>query len=80
MSLPERTDFIIIGHGEIMTNDDVNEILTYTREVKEALVKLSEQNITNEEIIRQIKNISPRGHFRVFIHDDTIIKWYKFWK
>jgi glyoxylase-like metal-dependent hydrolase (beta-lactamase superfamily II) len=74
------TDHIIIGHGEIMTRNEVDEILNYVLEVKEKMVELIKEKLTNEEIIDQIKDIPARGQFRVFIHEDTIVKWFKYWQ
>jgi glyoxylase-like metal-dependent hydrolase (beta-lactamase superfamily II) len=71
---------IIIGHGEIFTKQEVIEILAYVIEVKKVIGDLLEESKNDEEIIQRVKDVKPRGEFGVFIHDDTIIKWYKFWK
>ncbi|MFX1504096.1 MAG: MBL fold metallo-hydrolase, partial [Promethearchaeota archaeon] len=73
------TDYVIIGHGDIMTRDEVNDIFTYVLEVKNKMLKLIKEDLTNQEIIDHVKEIPPRGLFQVFIHEDTIIKWSKFW-
>lgn len=75
-----NTDYIIIGHGEIMTNEEVNSILEYVLEVKKGMMKFLEEGKKDQEIIPRIKEIKPLGDFGVFIHDNTIVKWYKFWK
>ncbi len=83
-ALKEYVDFdvehIIIGHGEIMTKEEVNAILEYVLEVKKQIIEHIEYRTKEEEIIQKVKEVTPRGKFGVFIHDDTIIKWYKFWK
>ncbi|MHA2247883.1 MAG: MBL fold metallo-hydrolase [Candidatus Hodarchaeales archaeon] len=71
---------IIIGHGEIMTKEEVNSIIKYVLDVKRVMAKFIEEFKNDKEIIEEIKEIKPRGEFSVFIHDDTITKWYKFWK
>jgi len=73
-------NYIIIGHGEIMKKEEVNLILEYVLEVKKMIIDFLEKNKNEKEIILKGKEIKPRGEFEVFIHDDTIIKWYKFWK
>ena len=73
-------DHVIVGHGEIMTRSEVNEILSYVLEVKEKIFEILVKGLTNEEIINRVLEIPPRGKFRVFIHEDTIIKWFKFWQ
>ncbi|MHA2335345.1 MAG: hypothetical protein ACXAEU_25160, partial [Candidatus Hodarchaeales archaeon] len=73
-------DHIIIGHGEIMTKEEVNTILEHVLEVKKVMSELLEENKENKEIMLKTKEVKPRGEFGVFIHDDTLSKWYKFWK
>ncbi len=73
-------EHIIIGHGDIFTKKEVQEILIYIIDVKKVIGDLLEGDRTNEEIIQRVKDVKPRGKFGVFIHDDTIIKWYEFWK
>ncbi|MHA2225676.1 MAG: MBL fold metallo-hydrolase [Candidatus Hodarchaeales archaeon] len=73
-------DYIIIGHGEIMIKEEVDAILQYVREVKKKILELLEESLENHQIIQRVKVLKPRGEFGVFIHDDTIVKWYKFWK
>lgn len=73
-------DYIIIGHGEIMKKEEVNLILEYVLEVKQIILDFLEKSKNDKKIIPKVKEIKPRGVFEVFIHDDTITKWYKFWK
>ena len=63
-----------------MTKKEVNAILEYVLEVKKQIFRHIESSKKEEEIIQKVKELKPRGQFGVFIHDDTIIKWYKFWK
>ncbi|MHA2366387.1 MAG: MBL fold metallo-hydrolase [Candidatus Hodarchaeales archaeon] len=73
-------DYIIIGHGEILTKEEVDAILEYVLEVKMIIVESLEELKQEYEIIQSIKDIKPQGKFGVFIHDDTKNKWLKFWK
>jgi glyoxylase-like metal-dependent hydrolase (beta-lactamase superfamily II) len=76
-----EVDFIILGHGEIFVKEEVKEILKYVIEVKKLLLGLMEENTSDyEKIIQKVNTIEPRGEHKVYIHDDTIKKWYKFWK
>jgi glyoxylase-like metal-dependent hydrolase (beta-lactamase superfamily II) len=75
-----NVDHVVLGHGEIFTLREVKEILQYVIEVKNVITELLKENKNNNEIIKRVKEVNPRGEFKVFIHDDTIIKWFKFWK
>jgi glyoxylase-like metal-dependent hydrolase (beta-lactamase superfamily II) len=74
-----EVEFIIAGHGEIFVTGEVKEILNYVIEVKKVLIGLLEEKKNDKEIIQSVNTIKPRGEYKVYIHDDTIIKWYKFW-
>jgi glyoxylase-like metal-dependent hydrolase (beta-lactamase superfamily II) len=75
-----ETEYIIIGHGEIMTREEVSAILQYVLEVKKVILNFIKGGKNDNEIIKNVKEIKPQGQFGVFIHDTTIIKWYKYWK
>lgn len=75
-----EADFIILGHGELFVKGEIKEILNYVIEVKKLLIDLLKENRNDEEIVLRVNNIKPRGEHKVYIHADTIIKWYKFWK
>ena len=71
--------YIIIGHGEIMTKDEVSAILSYVLDVKHLIITLLKESLEESEILLRVKNIKPRGKFNVFIHESTVIQWYKYY-
>lgn len=75
-----EVETVIIGHGELMTSEDVRDILDHALEVKKMMMELLAESYKDQEIIPKVRKVNPRGRFNVVIHDDTITKWYKFWK
>ncbi|WP_455463588.1 MBL fold metallo-hydrolase [Candidatus Hodarchaeum mangrovi] len=72
-------EYIIIGHGEIMTKDEVSAILSYVLEVNQLLITLSKESLKESEILPKIQEIKPHGKFKVFIHESTVIQWCKYY-
>ena len=73
------TEHIIVGHGDIMTKDEVAAILSYVLEVKQLMINLLQESLDESEIIHRVKKVKPQGRFKVFIHEDTVIQWYKYY-
>ncbi|MFW9779825.1 MAG: MBL fold metallo-hydrolase [Candidatus Heimdallarchaeota archaeon] len=73
-------DYIIIGHGEILTTENVKAVLDLTVEVKRRTESLLSQNVSDPEIIADVSKMKTPDKYGIFIHADTVPKWLKFWK
>ncbi|MFW9856693.1 MAG: MBL fold metallo-hydrolase, partial [Candidatus Thorarchaeota archaeon] len=73
-------DYIIIGHGEVLTIENVKAVLDLTIKVKRRTQKLLSENVRDKEIIAEVSNMRSADKHGVFIHADTVPKWIKFWK
>ncbi|MHA2202838.1 MAG: MBL fold metallo-hydrolase [Candidatus Hodarchaeales archaeon] len=73
-------DYIIPGHGGIMTTEEVSAIAEYTVEVRDFLHKLLQEGTKEHEVVARVNSEKPPSQTQVYIHESTLIKWYKFWK
>ncbi len=73
------TTFIISGHGEIITRDQLEALVSLIREMKVLTLTLNEKKKSEIEIITQLNNIQPPKETSIFIHDSTVTKWTRFW-
>ena len=73
-------DYIIPGHGGIMTKEEVRAIAEYTVELREFIQNLLQEGVKENEIVVRVNTEKPPKHTQVYIHESTLVKWYKFWK
>lgn len=73
-------DYIIPGHGGIMTKEEVSAIAEYTVELREFMQNLLQEKVKENEIVTRVNTEKPPKHTQVYIHESTLVKWYKFWK
>lgn len=73
-------DYIIPGHGEIMTKEEVRAITQYTVEIRDFMHKLLQEGKKKKDVVAIINKEKPPSQTKGYIHEDTLIKWYKFWK
>jgi hypothetical protein len=73
------TTFIISGHGEIITRDQLKALVSLIKEMKILTLALNEKKKSEIEIIAQLNNIQPPKETSIFIHDSTVTKWARFW-
>jgi glyoxylase-like metal-dependent hydrolase (beta-lactamase superfamily II) len=73
------TTFIISGHGEIITRDQLEVLVSLIKEMKALTLTLNEKKMSEIEIITQLNNIQPLKETSIFVHDSTVTKWARFW-
>ncbi|MFX0124621.1 MAG: MBL fold metallo-hydrolase [Candidatus Hodarchaeota archaeon] len=73
-------NYIIPGHGEIMTTEEVRAITQYVLEIRDFLHSLLQDGKKTEEVVGLVNKEKPPSQTKVCIHENTLIKWYKFWK
>jgi glyoxylase-like metal-dependent hydrolase (beta-lactamase superfamily II) len=73
-------DYIIPGHGLIMTREEVRAIADYTVELREFINNLIQEKVKENEIVSRVNEEKPPRQTQVYIHESTIIKWFKYWK
>ncbi|UCG03365.1 MAG: MBL fold metallo-hydrolase [Candidatus Heimdallarchaeota archaeon] len=73
-------DYIIPGHGKIMTKEEVSAIAQYTIELQDFIRQLLKEGTKENEIVARVNTEKPPRKTPVYIHESTLIKWYKFWK
>ncbi|MFX1506729.1 MAG: MBL fold metallo-hydrolase [Promethearchaeota archaeon] len=73
-------DYIIPGHGLIMTKEEVRAIVEYTVELRRFIHKLIQKGVQENEIVSRVNSDKPPKQTQVYIHESTIIKWFKYWK
>ncbi|MFW9904466.1 MAG: MBL fold metallo-hydrolase [Candidatus Thorarchaeota archaeon] len=73
-------DYIIPGHGAIMTKDEVHAIAEYIVELREFMQHLLKEGVKENEIVSRVNAEKPPTTTQVYIHENTIIKWFKYWK
>ena len=75
-----NVDYIVPGHGGLMTKEEVSAIAEYTVELREFMHDLIHEGIKENEIVSQVNAEKPPRQTPVYIHESTIIKWFKLWK
>lgn len=73
-------DYVIPGHGGIMTKEEVVAIAEYTVELRDFMQNLLQDGVKESEIITRVNAEKPPKRTQIYIHESTLIKWYKFWK
>ncbi|MFX1515344.1 MAG: MBL fold metallo-hydrolase [Promethearchaeota archaeon] len=73
-------DYIIPGHGGIMSKEEVRAITEYTVELRDFMQNLLQEGVKENKIVSHVNTEKPPQHTQVYIHESTIIKWYKYWK
>ncbi len=77
LSLDPR--FIISGHGELITREQLEALVSLIKEMKILTLALNEKKKSEKDIITQLNNIQPPKETSIFIHDSTVTKWARFW-